>query len=49
MSYDVTQIANELLLYSADNQEELMTNMKLQKNAILPTGFSFGIFWDTPF
>ena len=44
MSYEVTQIANELLLYSADNQEELMTNMKLQKMLYYQQGFHLAYF-----
>lgn len=31
MSYPVTQIANQLLIYAAETARELMTNMKLQK------------------
>ena len=47
MAYNVKQIANLLLLYSADNQGEFMTNMKLQKMLYYQQGFHLAYF-DTP-
>ena len=44
MAYPVAQIANLLLLYSADNGGELMTNMKLQKMLYYQQGFHLAYF-----
>ena len=44
MAYPVTQIANQLLLYSADRGKELMTNMKLQKMLYYQQGFHLAYF-----
>lgn len=44
MSYPVAQIANQLLLYSADSGRELMTNMKLQKMLYYQQGFHLAYF-----
>lgn len=48
MAYPVAQIANQLLIYSADNGGELMTNMKLQKMLYYQQGFHLAYF-GTPF
>lgn len=47
MAYPVAQIANQLLLYSADTDGELMTNMKLQKMLYYQQGFHLAYF-NTP-
>jgi uncharacterized phage-associated protein len=44
MAYPVAQIANQLLIYSADNGGELMTNMKLQKMLYYQQGFHLAYF-----
>ena len=44
MAYPVAQIANQLLLYSADKGGELMTNMKLQKMLYYQQGFHLAYF-----
>ena len=44
MAYQVNQIANQLLLYSADMGRELMTNMKLQKMLYYQQGFHLAYF-----
>lgn len=44
MAYPVAQIANQLLIYSADNGGELMTNMKLQKMLYYQQGFHMAYF-----
>ena len=44
MAYPVLQIANQLLLYSAENGGELMTNMKLQKMLYYQQGFHLAYF-----
>ena len=44
MAYPVIQIANQLLLYSADKGGELMTNMKLQKMLYYQQGFHLAYF-----
>lgn len=44
MAYPVAQIANQLLLYSADNGGEFMTNMKLQKMLYYQQGFHLAYF-----
>ncbi len=44
MAYPVAQIANQLLLYFADNGGELMTNMKLQKMLYYQQGFHLAYF-----
>ena len=44
MAYPVIQIANQLLLYSADAGRELMTNMKLQKMLYYQQGFHLAYF-----
>lgn len=44
MAYPVAQIANQLLLYSADSGRELMTNMKLQKMLYYQQGFHLAYF-----
>ena len=44
MAYQVNQIANQLLLYSADRGRELMTNMKLQKMLYYQQGFHLAYF-----
>ena len=44
MAYPALQIANQLLLYSADKGEELMTNMKLQKMLYYQQGFHLAYF-----
>lgn len=44
MAYPVVQIANQLLLYFADNGGELMTNMKLQKMLYYQQGFHLAYF-----
>lgn len=47
MTYPVSQIANQLLIYSADTGRELMTNMKLQKMLYYQQGFHLAYF-NTP-
>jgi uncharacterized phage-associated protein len=47
MTYPVSQIANQLLLNSADMGKELMTNMKLQKMLYYQQGFHLAYF-NTP-
>lgn len=47
MTYPVSQIANQLLIYSADMGRELMTNMKLQKMLYYQQGFHLAYF-NTP-
>ncbi|MDD6003258.1 MAG: DUF4065 domain-containing protein [Bacteroidales bacterium] len=47
MAYPVDKIANMLLIYSADNGGELMTNMKLQKMLYYQQGFHLAYF-DSP-
>ena len=44
MAYPVAQIANQLLMYSADKGGELMTNMKLQKMLYYQQGFHLAYF-----
>lgn len=44
MTYPVSQIANQLLLNSADMGKELMTNMKLQKMLYYQQGFHLAYF-----
>ena len=44
MAYPVIQIANQLLLYSADKGGELMTNMKLQKMLYYQQGYHLALF-----
>lgn len=44
MAYPVNQIANQLLLYSADVGRELMSNMKLQKMLYYQQGFHLAYF-----
>lgn len=44
MSYPVTQIANQLLIYAADTARELMTNMKLQKMLYYQQGFHLAYY-----
>ena len=44
MAYPVAQIANQLLIYSANNGGELMTNMKLQKMLYYQQGFHLAYF-----
>ena len=44
MTYPVSQIANQLLIYSADMGRELMTNMKLQKMLYYQQGFHLAYF-----
>ena len=44
MAYPVAQIANQLLIYAADNGGELMTNMKLQKMLYYQQGFHLAYF-----
>ncbi len=44
MAYNVLDIANQLLIYSEDCCEELMTNMKLQKMLYYQQGFHLAYF-----
>lgn len=47
MPYPVLQIANQLLIYSAETGREFMTNMKLQKMLYYQQGFHLAYF-NTP-
>lgn len=44
MSYPVARIANQLLLYAANDGAELMSNMKLQKMLYYQQGFHLAYF-----